>query len=210
MRIKLILTASIAVFTLSNARGQVSYTPGNKYISIGHGFANLDGIHSISRMTAANGNTESFKSSKVGTLSFKFEQALNEKQGLGVSINYYKQRFSYKDTFGSGLASSVQLKSGSTLAYSILARYNRIFAIKEQSHFYFGIGLGYRVRQTREKFDVPGEAETVAKGLPLGFETTLGFRYFPLPAVGLYIETGLAKSLLQAGITIQLGKISVN
>lgn len=67
---------------------------------------------------------------------------------------------------------------------------------------YAGVGIGYRIGFFEYKGDTDDykNDDAVRALFPLGFELTIGARYFILDNFGVYSELGVAKSVWQAGV----------
>lgn len=102
--------------------------------------------------------------------------------------------------------------------YSFLARYNYHLLVSNNWDVYAGIGVGFRANNFRvedndpnkDRWDFPIDLSFVTKRIPnklslptVGGDFTFGVKYFILPGVAIYAETGIAKSILQTGLTVR-------
>lgn len=175
--------------------GGKAFEKQNIVFSAGYGFGNFG--TTFLKMLFENGSNVDIGS--VGPIHGKAEFGLSDGFGFGVSFNYIQVNASW--TGDSAYWYKVTYSN-----YSILARMNFHFSGDEKFDPYFGIGVGWK--QGTWKFDTnePGwDAESIVGTLnPFGLEITGGFRYYMTDWFGLYLEAGLAKSLLQVGIAVKL------
>ncbi len=176
---------------------------GKNYVSIGAGFPNLPRyfFNTFSTM-------DKFKSTGTGPYHLKYENRIKTWLGIGASINHMTYTVTYtekvSDTVqGIIVPNNVKISSNNT-ALNFRANIHFINPEKyEKLDVYFGIGLGYRFGKLRISSDY--EQYTPSIKLPnvskIGFETTLGMRYFIDNWIGFYLELGPAKSIVQAGLT---------
>lgn len=198
---KLLVLAFILLFTKAYSNDN----PGN-YISAGFGFPN------IPRLVFNNLNffdsKSDYKNTGTGPLHFKYENRVTSFLGIGVNINYMDYRVSYTepqlDTFQGVVVMNKVKISAWNLATNVRA--NFYFTNPEntpKTDVYFGIGLGYRMGKFTTSADIKGTEPKIQ--LPslfkLGCEATFGYRHYFNDHIGLYAELGLAKSILQVGLT---------
>ena len=179
---------------LLNAQNKMNY-------SIGIGFPNLPKafFNYLSRET-------NFKSKGIGPLHLKAEKQINPWIGIGLSMNYAQYDISYQrkmqDTStGAIIMNEIKLVN-SNLA--VIGRLN-IHFIKpnpDQVHdVYWGLGMGYKFGHL--KFTSNYSAFLPSIKLPslsrFALETTLGYRYHVNDKSAIYVELGIAKSLIQLG-----------
>lgn len=140
----------------------------------------------------------------LGPLYLKYEHAVADNIGLGLSFAYAENSFSYRytSTDEAGVERSYK-ETTERSTYSVLARFN--FHMGDSPRFdpYVGFGLGYRDAQWKVRSDAPsGSSGVDMKSLmPFGFELTIGARYFFLENLGVYAEVGGAKSIFQGGLS---------
>src|SRR3990172_9586622 len=80
---------------------------------------------------------------------------------------------------------------------SFLARLNVHFATTEKLDAYWGAGAGYKLTNWKWHSDYINSVEgSLSNPIPVGFETTVGLRYYVVDPVALYMEMGIAKSLI--------------
>lgn len=177
-------------------KGQSFTDPGN-IISFGYGYPDA-GKRSLNILQDFPG----LKRYGVGPLHLKFEKVRDNAWGFGVGLNISRFSAEWNDS-----GYNARFKS---VAYSLLFRANKYHHITEKLQLYSGLGVGYRGRVTSFSTDKPGgyKSEEVASltesDMPVGFELTLGLRYALHPKVAIYTEAGLAKSMIQGGVSIRL------
>jgi len=90
---------------------------------------------------------------------------------------------------------------------SALARMNIHFGSSDKLDVYWGFGIGYRTNNFKYYTTDPDDETVLAWKalLPIGFETTMGVRYYLTDNIGIYAEAGLGKSVAQAGLAIKFG-----
>ncbi len=179
-----------------------SFEKGRVIISAGYGFPNL-GKSFLKTYESKNG----YKATGIGPMHFKGEYALSDKISLGLSVNYSSYGAEWTDTT-SEWNSSTSSYTYRTYNYSVgrtsisfNPRLNLHFATSEKLDPYWGIGFGYKMSTWKFTSDNPNYVNESAPGLiPVGFETTIGLRYYFTPNIGLYAETGISRSIFQGGI----------
>lgn len=102
-------------------------------------------------------------------------------------------------------------------SWSLLLRTNFILFEKSKFQMYLGLGLGYRYYQKEHTTNIDELLQESRKVYllndqefvnPVAGELTLGCRGSVWKNYGWYAELGIAKSLLQAGLCVQLGNNS--
>jgi opacity protein-like surface antigen len=168
-----------------------TFERGRSTLSIGYGVVSLDLGKALTKGFIGIGSTTQATTS-LGPLYAKYEYAVNTNWGLGIDAMYSDYKITYKD-----YNDDTYFLKSNTL--SLLVRANYHFDSASKFDPYIGFGLGYRTR-TYEENDpglTIGDSE-----FPLGLNLTLGTRYYFTPNFGVYTEIGLAKSLLQGGLSL--------
>lgn len=119
---------------------------------------------------------------------------------LGIGINVSYDDYEAQQTTPSSTTYTSAYKTH-TLVGDI--RLNKHFHfIKKRLDFYIGAGLGYEIQSITNII--------VTKNLPkfngnsIGFELTIGGRFYITKRVGIYIEGGIARSILQGGLAVRI------
>ena len=182
-----------------------SFQQGNIVVSAGYGVGTVnlakvvfDFITNVAEVKVQNFN---FKTS--GPFFIKGEYAITDNIGIGLNIATISNNTSdfivtrYKpDT----VTFKARAKQSNT---SILLRGNFYFINQEQFQMYGGLGIGVRVG----KYTISGSVDEFNKTFsfpfvfPVGFDATLGARYFFIPNLGVYAEMGASKGFLQFGLS---------
>lgn len=148
-----------------------------------------------------------FSSFGFGPVHFRGEYGLSDNIGLGISVNFVSYGVSY--TY-QGYNSVTKLNQDYTdkievTSLSVMPRFNFHFAVSNQLDPYWGIGAGYKINSYKfSSTDPTAPPETMPGSIPVGFETTVGMRFYFTENIGVYAEIGLAKSLIQGGLSIKL------
>lgn len=185
----------------TNVQGQ-AFEQGNIIISAGYGYGSKGLIvRLIEEEIGANAN---FSSKYLGPIVGKFEYGASDKVGVGISFNYKSFDLSYSD-YGSVDTVSIYKAGYKGAQMSVLARMNLHFGTTEKVDWYWGLGLGYRSGSRTFYSDEPNGSSSLSfkNFIPIGFETTVGMRYFFTPNIGIYIEAGLAQALAQGGLAVK-------
>lgn len=175
-----------------------AFGEGKSIVSIGYGFPNLG----KSLFNTYNEYTD-FKVAGFGPMHIKYEYGVSDKIGIGVSVNIVTFKVAWtEDAYGPNDTKRYEHRIKSS-AYSILARLNTHFATQEKIDPYWGFGIGYSGRKYANSSDDPNyTADITFKNLiPIGFESTLGCRFFFTDIIGAYIEVGFSKSIVQGGLS---------
>lgn len=172
------------------------------YITAGYGFGSF--IQAI--QSEVDDVTSTYSTSATGPVYLKYEHALTGKFGIGVAVAYANFGFDYTEKDASGTTTYSHETDYTT--FSILARMNWHFAEKEGFDPYIGVGLGYRDGNWTYKTNDPDGSDEInySVSFPFGFETTIGARIRLSGGLSAYTEIGLAKSVVQLGLTQRIGR----
>lgn len=194
------LSGVLALFgAMPLALSAQAFPKGKNMLSVGHG-----GITFLGNLKRSFDPYTDLTYGSLGPLYLKYEHAVADNIGLGLSFAYAENSFSYRYTSldADGVERSYKETTERT-TYSILARFN--FHIGDNARFdpYVGFGVGYRDADWRISSDSPNGSSGVnlKSVMPFGFEMTIGARYFFLENLGIYAEMGGAKSIFQGGLT---------
>lgn len=176
--------------------GAGAFGEGKMAISVGYGFSG--GLARTLLRTYEDEVGYSFSS--FGPVHFRGEYGLSDNVGLVLSINHN----SWKATW-------THMNSNTTTIYqdefkhsvtSILARINIHFGVTERLDPYWGIGAGYRIPVNDFTSTDIGYDTSFNSPFKVGFETTLGTRYYFTEGFGIYGELGLCQSIIQGGLVV--------
>jgi opacity protein-like surface antigen len=190
------LFSTICLLLSINSVKSQSFEEGQNALSFGYGVGTFFG-----GIFSTYADQTDYKYTNTGPLYVKYESAVTDRLGLGINLAYAQYKLSYTyENFGSG---NTYLETDTYTTYSILARLN--FHFGDVDHFdpYWGFGVGFRDGKFKyESTDPDGTNDLdISFNFPFGFETTIGSRYLFTDNFGIYLETGIAKSVLQFGLT---------
>jgi hypothetical protein len=138
----------------------------------------------------------------LGPIHAKFEFAAADALGVGISFNYATRKVSY--TSG---GTTPNTESLDIMRTSINARINYHFYTENSVDIYTGVGFGYRFGTATYLYNGkpdPNFDNIYNIYFPIGFEMTIGARYYFSEMFGAYMEVGLARSIIQAGLVFKL------
>lgn len=142
--------------------------------------------------------------SGFGPAHAKFEYAISDKIGLmlGVNTNNWSASWTHQDTANPSFRHSDHIERN---VLSFIGRINVHFGVTKRLDPYWGIGFGYRnVRYSRTSTDPMYDwGFKVTSPINIGFETTLGLRYYFADWIGIHTELGLAMSIVQGGVVFK-------
>ncbi len=140
-----------------------------------------------------------------GPFHFRAEQSVSNKFGIGFSFNIAYMEASWKVAYYNN-PSQVYNKYLRKTAFSFLLR-SWIHFVPEHQFIdpYFSFGFGYRWNQAQydDGGDPYDDGIAYSWAFPLAFEATLGFRYYITRNMAVYMETGIAKSIINFGLTLK-------
>lgn len=213
---KPVKTTSIQSMSLPKKHKAANWEEGNMIFTFGYGFPNIG----KSLLSVGDGYTN-FKATGFGPMHFRFEYALSESFGIGLSSNFNK--FGYSDDYTSGNPRTdangvpIQDANGNYIydtynesidytSINFLVRFNKHWAAGSKADIYSGAGFGYNMfKATYKTTDPNGTNQSIKSPIPIGIESTVGVRIFFTPNFVGYIEAGWAKSIIQAGVGYKIG-----
>jgi hypothetical protein len=176
-------------------KGSVNVSAGYGAITYGNLFLNL----------VTNGlELKNVNTNLTGPIYLKGEYAVADNFTIGLNVNYSNtsatftiDSINYVGKYGGTLG----LRSTSGL---LRANYTIPFA-EDRAGFMIGGGIGYRGFRASYADNDPRTPLDggIALPVPVTFEFTMGFRYYLTENVGLYVESGVTRSLLQGGVTVR-------
>lgn len=200
------------------------FEEGKHFISLGYGW----GEKALIQLDA-RGNELNTRVNAIDPLFFKYEYARNSVFGVGVNFSYasanttfvydqlaygyddngnyqeygqYTENIAY-ETFSVLLRGNLHFFDGFKNAFKLETN-NSLFDIFDP---YFGVGVGYRSEIWNTSTNDPAKEYVdmhVVNPINFGFETTLGARFMLNQYVGGYFEIGVAKAIVQAGLSFRL------
>ena len=193
--------AGMALFTAPLDSKAQTFDENTNTISAGYGFVTLLGAISESFDTYND-----LKYSSLGPIYLKFEHAISDKVGMGLNVAYATNKWEYRYDDSSTGTAQQYTETTSRSTYSILVRMNFHFGESDKFDPYAGFGIGYRDAKWTVASTAPGgtSGTDLKTSVPFGFEMTVGARYYFAEHFGVYLETGLAKSVVQAGLVVKL------
>lgn len=166
-------------------------------ISAGIGDASIIRIENWYNNTYKNGGDQKVVP-QINPIYAKIEYRITHHVGIGVDLSYddyeARQALPFSTTF-------VPVYKGYTFVGDV--RLNKHFHLfNKRLDLYFGAGLGYEIQSISniiqtQKLPTPG-------GNGLTFELTIGARAYITKRIGIYVEGGIARSILQGGLCIRL------
>ena len=200
------ILAGIALCTAPLDSKAQTFDENTNTISAGYGFVTLLGT-----ISESFNSYNDLKYSSLGPIYLKFEHAISDKVGMGLNLAYATNKWEYRydesSTSTNGTTTTNQYtETTDRSTYSILVRMNFHFGESDKFDPYAGFGVGYRNAKWTEKSTSPNGTSGVElkTSVPFGFEMTIGARYYFAEHFGVYLETGLAKSVVQAGLVVKL------
>jgi opacity protein-like surface antigen len=177
-----------------------AFENGDMFFTGGFGFGNL----LVATFEASGLNNDVIeKRTATGPLFFKFEQALSDNVGFGVNFALLSLKNEWTDAVDPSIYGT-----GRYTGWSALARVNYHFKPGKFFDPYMGFGMGYRNDKVTETSTDPNNPrfDTQVTDIPinLGLDLTLGFRMMFSENLGIYMETGMAKGVVQLGLSARI------
>ena len=143
-----------------------------------------------------NGNEKAVP--QTNPLYAKIEYRFLHHIGIGINV-------SYDDYEAQQSAPSSTTYTNSYRAHTLVGdiRLNKHFHfIKKRLDFYIGAGLGYEIQSVINIINTKSLPKI--SGNSIAFELTIGGRFYITKRVGIYIEGGIARSILQGGLAVRI------
>lgn len=195
---KILFVLFFAFHFAENSFAVGSFQEKQNDVSVGYGFGTFLGA-----LFNDYDTRENYSFSLLGPVYAKYEYGITGKIGLGLNCAYasYDLNYDYGGFTSNGNPVTYRETDNFT-TFSVLARFNFHFGNLEKFDPYIGVGVGYRSGTWKYSSTEPGHVNTTGlrNVIPFGFETTFGARYFFARNIGLYAETGMAKSVVQFGV----------
>jgi hypothetical protein len=171
-----------------------AYQKNHLYVSGGLGVPDLTEFY----INTFSGGEVSETYYSIGIVHAKLEYALNDEISIGFVANYNTMAGLTKYN---NIEHEFELRS-----LSISLRSNYHFYYNQKWDFFCGAGIGYK----HFTFDVNDNRQVTIlyslkpASVPVSAEATFGMRYFPTKTIGFFTELGIAKSILQFGVSARL------
>lgn len=179
----------------AEAQPVLAFQENRAYVSLAYGFGNF----LRSTFEAGGVDQRNQVRSSAGPLMAKAEYALSPNLGFGMHLAMMSLKNEWNDTAAHNSG------TGTYTGWSALARVN--YHLKPGQFFdpYIGFGVGYRRDRIRETKSNPAaenkfEEDILLIPFNLGMDLTIGFRMMVTPQLGMMMETGIAKGIVQLGI----------
>jgi hypothetical protein len=187
----------VFIASINSINAQI-YPKGSTNFSVGYGAVSYEYL----LLKIFTNDIKNVSTAKAGPLYLKGEYAVADNFTIGLNVNY-------TNITGTFTLDSMQIvgKYSGTVGLrstSIIGRANYTIPFAEdKAGFMIGAGLGYR--GLRASYSDNDPRTPVGGGisipLPITGELTLGLRYYFTQNIGVYVETGITRSLIQGGFT---------
>ena len=198
MKIKLIALSLIVSTGLFNPLKSQSFNTGDHYASLGYGFGNFGNL--VAQSIENDIDNTNFTFSSFGPLFLKYEYAVDDRFGIGVSFAYLTGSGSWDYDGGNN---TVYQGKVDRLGYNVNLRFNWHFGNHDIIDPYLGIGAGYRFNKWELSSNEPNfESDLdIPNFFPFGMEFTIGSRFMFSENLGAFVEVGAARAVFQFGIS---------
>ena len=196
---KKILFFALICLSINGLQAQI-YPKGSVNFSAGYGVISPGNI--LLNIITKGLDFKNVTTNLSGPVYLKGEYAVMDNFTLGLNVNYSKTSATftldsaayigkYSGTFGLG-STSVILRANYTIPFA-----------EDRAGFMMGLGVGYRGFRLSYSDDDPRTPVDggISLPVPMTGELTLGLRYYLTENIGVYVETGFTRTLLQGGIT---------
>ncbi|MEY3983697.1 MAG: hypothetical protein RL160_1256 [Bacteroidota bacterium] len=199
----LLLPALHAADTLATRNGlkyqdsteRPAFAEKDVFISVAYGFGNF----LRSTFEAGDLSKEQQVRTAIGPLMAKGAWALSSNLDFGVHLAFMSLKNEWTDTAARSSG------TGTYTGWSALARVN--YHLKPGRFFdpYLGFGVGYRRDRIKETSTNPSSGNKFEENIllipfNLGMDVTIGFRLMATEHLGIMMETGIAKGIVQLGL----------
>lgn len=186
-----LVTLLCLCFNQSKAQG---FQENDVNVQFGYGVGNL-----AQSFFSAFKDELNYEYKAKGPFFAKLEYAVSDTFGFGVNLAYVGADVTWNET--DNVITNIDWYS-----LSLLVRANYHFGNNPKFDPYIGAGFGYRTASWDISYSDPDFDGDLSfdNFFPLGFETTIGARYFFTEQLGVYIEAGIAKAVFQAGVNVKI------
>lgn len=193
-----LLLAAYCVPVMAQDESTYAFQKGTIYLSVGAGVPNQNSLILKPLL-----EEQDFSYQGHGPYHVKAEYAILKNLGIGISVNRvtFDARFKVNNP---QLAQYFDYRLR-YVSNSFLLRMNGQVPLGKTTSIYGGAGIGFKSGRPKLISDDPMMKDfSFPFMFPIGLEFTAGFRWMPLPFLGMYIETGMAKSFIQTGLCISM------
>ena len=196
-QIILIVNTLLIFGTKANAQ---AFEENKNYFSLSYGFKL---VNPSTFLTEVVGDISSdIKIANFNPIGLKYEHALTENIGVGVSMGYSSFDLSTVVTVDDGTTVQKYNHSINGSKFTASARMNLHFGDHDIIDPYIGFGLGYKNRSIKYTSNDPSKKTGLVLPIltPLSFEATFGTRFMFHKNVGAFVEIGIGHGFLQGGL----------
>lgn len=196
------LLALLVVFSLfgtQKLKAQAAFEEGKSYASIGYGYQ-LFSVKSLFKAVATG--TNEIKTTGFGPIVYKYEYAVNEKIGIGISGAYTSSNISWTnnttDALGKNVTYNYKYKYSK---FTFTPRLNIHLTENEKIDPYVGFGLGFK--KAAFNLDTNDPTYTDEIDFPTGkvsLEASFGCRFLFTEQIGAFVELGVGHGFFQGGV----------
>ena len=192
----LVILGLCVVFPFAKTQAQ-NMEQGAAIFSGGYGFMNLSkGVFNAVVDGLNDSAGADISSRALGPLYLKGEYGVSENFSIGLNFAYIGMSATWDESNYNYKVSRNNM--------SFLLRFNKYWYNSNNFDIYSGLGIGYRTGGWKFTSDDPLFGDTPGAAIPLGFETTIGFRGYFTENIAAYGELGLSKGLVQVGVSYKL------
>jgi hypothetical protein len=135
---------------------------------------------------------------QINPIYAKIEYRILKHMGIGIDVSY--DDYEAKQAPPSSTNYTTAYKGYTFVADIRLNRH--VHLIRQRLDLYWGVGLGYQV-QSIENI-IATKSLPKLGSTPIAFEFTFGGRFYITKRIGIYIEGGIARSIIQGGLCVRL------
>jgi opacity protein-like surface antigen len=172
-----------------------AFAENDVFITVAYGFGNF--LRSTFEANDLSSNQQI--RTAIGPLMAKGAWALSSNLDFGVHLAFMSLKNEWTDTAARSSG------TGHYSGWSALARVN--YHLKPGRFFdpYLGFGVGYRRDRIKETSTNPSSGNKFEENIllipfNLGMDVTIGFRLMATEHLGIMMETGIAKGIVQLGL----------
>ena len=173
-----------------------AFQEGRSYISLGYGVGNLG--NAVINQYKNNVENFNFNYESEGPYFMKYEYGIKGKFGVGISAAYLKGNGTWQ-YISEGYTFNGEINR---TGINLNVRANYHFGDHLKFDPYIGLGGGIRINKVKVSSDeINYKKLNIPTVFPLGVELTLGTRFMLTENIGVYTEVGIARTILQFGLT---------